>query len=154
MRILALVALLLLTTPAAAQYAPPLADHGPATGHAAPALPPQMMDPALPGQLARMAGALTHAFMNLPVGEMQAAVEGRPVTPQDRRRTVGSETAGNNPYVAQDIQRDVANQTVMVQNMARGMQRAMPAVQQALGQAAAAIERETANLPNPNYPRR
>jgi hypothetical protein len=67
---------------------------------------------------------------------------------------VGSETAGNNPHVAQDIQRDVANQTVMIQNMARGMQRAMPAIQQALGQAAAAIERETANLPNPNYPRR
>ncbi len=37
---------------------------------------------------------------------------------------------------------------------ARAMQVAMPAIQQALGQAVATIERETANLPSPNYPRR
>ena len=117
-------------------------------------LPPQMMDPALPAQLGRMAGALTHALMNLPVGEIEAAIEGRPASPADRRKTVGSETRRDNPYVEQDIQRDVASSAGVMQSSARAMQRAMPAIEQALGQAAAAIERETANLPSPAYPRR
>ena len=117
-------------------------------------LPPQMMDPALPAQLGRMAGALTHALMNLPVGELEAAIEGRPASPADRRKTVGSETRRDNPYVEQDIQRDVASSAGVMQSSARAMQRAMPAIEQALGQAAAAIERETANLPSPAYPRR
>ena len=145
MRLLLILPLLSLATPALAQ-AYPVPAPGP--------IPPQMMDPALPAQLGRMAGALTHAFMNLPVGELQAAIEGRPPSPADRRKTIGSETGRDNPYVEQDIQRDVASSAGAMQSSARAMQRALPAIQQALGQAAAAIERETANLPSPNYPRR
>ncbi len=141
MRPLLILPLLTLASPALAQSTP------------AP-LPPQMMDPALPAQLGRMAGALTHALMNLPVGELEAAIEGRPASPADRRKTVGSETRRDNPYVEQDIQRDVASSAGVMQSSARAMQRAMPAIEQALGQAAAAIERETANLPSPAYPRR
>ena len=117
-------------------------------------LPPRMMDPALPSQLSRIAGALTHSFMNIPVGELEAAIEGRPAYPADRRKTVGSEISRDNPYVEQDIQREVASTTSAVQSSARAMQRAMPAIQQAIGQAAATIERETANLPSPNPPYR
>ena len=143
MRALFLIPLVAAASPALAQVAP-----------VPPQLPPQMMDPALPAQLGRMAGALTHAFMNLPVGELEAAIQGRPATAADHRKTVGSETGRDNPYAAQDIQRDVASSAGAVQSSAQAMQRAMPAIQQALGQAVAAIERETANLPNPNYPRR
>ncbi len=145
MRPLLILPLLSLATPALAQAypAPPPAS-----------LPPQIMDPALPAQLGRMAGALTHAFMNLPVGELEAAIDGRPPSPSDRRKTIGSGTSRDNPYVEQDIQRDVASSAGAMQSSARAMQRAMPAIQQAIGQAAAAIERETANLPSPNYPRR
>ena len=35
---------------------------------------------------------MSKAFLNLPVGEVEAAVEGRPVTSADKRRTVRSET--------------------------------------------------------------
>ena len=143
MRPLLILPLLSLATPALAQAYP------------APApIPPQIMDPALPAQLGRMAGALTHAFMSLPVGELEAAIDGRPATPADRRKTVGSETRRDNPYVEQDIQRDVASSAGAMQSSARAMQRAIPAIQQALGAAAAVIERETANLPSPAYPRR
>ena len=113
MRPLLILPLLTLASPALAQSTP------------AP-LPPQMMDPALPAQLGRMAGALTHALMNLPVGELEAAIEGRPASPADRRKTVGSETRRDNPYVEQDIQRDVASSAGVMQSSARAMQRAMP----------------------------
>jgi hypothetical protein len=145
MRSLLIVPLLSLATPALAQAYPMPAPTP---------LPPRMMDPALPGQLGRMAGALTHAIMNLPVGELEAAIEGRPAFPADRRKTVGSEVGRDNPYVEQDIQRDVTSTTSAVQSSARAIQRAMPAIQQAVGEAAATIERETANLPSPYYPRR
>ncbi len=144
MRALLLIPLLALGAPALAQSAP----------YDAQAIPPAVLDPALPEQLGRMAGALTHAFMNLPVGEVEAAIEGRPPSPADRRKTVGSETRRDNPYAERDIQRDVASSAGMVQQSARAMQRAMPAVQRALGEAAAEIGRATANLPDPTYPRR
>jgi hypothetical protein len=133
MRPLLILPLLTLASPALAQAYPAPAP--------AP-LPPQMMDPALPAQLGRM------------VGELEAAIEGRPASPADRRKTVGTETRRDNPYVEQDIQRDVASSAGTIQSSARAMQHAMPAIQQALGAAAAAIERETANLPSPAYPRR
>lgn len=152
MRTLFLIPLLAAATPAVAQYAPPFPQTNAPPPYGAPsAIPPQMLDPALPAQLGRMAGALTHSFMNLPVGELQAAIEGRPVTPADRRHTVGSEVG---PYASRDIQRDVASSAGAMQNSARAMQRAMPAVQQALAQAVAAIAQATANLPSPAYPRR
>ena len=47
-------------------------------------LPPQLTDPATGDKLANVAQALSRAFLNLPVGEVQAAVEGRPPTPADR----------------------------------------------------------------------
>ena len=163
MRSLLLIPLLAAASPALAQVAPypaPYAapypapyGYGPPT-MSVPAVPPQLLDPAMPEQLGRMAGALTHAFMNLPVGELEAAVQGRPATAADRRKTVGSETRRSNPYVERDIQRDVASSAGRVQAGAQAMQRAMPAIAQALGQAAAAIEQATANLPDPTYPRR
>ena len=145
MRALFLLPLAVTASPAVAQ---------PYSSPAPPSLPPQIMDPALPAQLGRMAGALTHAFLNLPVGELEAAIEGRPASPDDRRKTVRSETRRDNPYVEQDIQREIASSAGVLQSSAQAMQRAMPAIQQALGQAAAAIERETANLPSATYPRR
>lgn len=163
MRSLLILPLLALATPALAQVvpyppAPYPAPYPPAPyGYAPPGagmIPPQVFDPALPAQLGRMAGALTHAFMNLPVGELEAAIEGRPATPSDRRKTVGSEARRDNPYIERDIQRDVASSAGAMQSGARAMQRAMPVIGQAIGQAAAEIERATANMPSPYYPRR
>lgn len=149
MRLLLTLPLLALASPAAAQYYHPPVGPAPSTA----GVPPQMMDPALPDQLGRMAGALTHAVMNLPVGEMQAAIEGRPVTPADRGRTVGSETRDRG-MAEHDVQREVATNAGTVQRSARAIQQSLPAVQQALGQLMSSIERATANLPDPTYPRR
>jgi hypothetical protein len=150
MRFLLILPLAALASPALAQSAPPNAYAPPPVE--TPVIPPQVFDPAMPAQLGRMAGALTHAFMNLPVGELEAAIEGRPVTPSDRHKTVGSEARRDNPYIERDIQRDVASSAGRVQSSARAMQRAMPVIGRAIGQAAAEIERATANMPNPYYP--
>ncbi|MCA1654400.1 MAG: hypothetical protein ABR588_02710 [Sphingomicrobium sp.] len=159
MRALLLTPLLLLASPVFAQVAPmpyPPEPYPPApyAGPAPVTIPPELTDPAMAAQLGRMAGALTRAVMNLPVGELQAAIEGRPTTPADRRRTIGSETHRSGKSIDRDVEREVASSAGAVQNSARAIARALPALQQALGQAAAEIERATANLPDARYPRR
>ena len=109
-------------------------------------------DPALPGQLGDVAAAVTRAVMALPVGEIEAAVEGRTASPGDRRRTVGDKLGGNGMDRA--IGRQVAQQTGRMQQSAQAMARALPAIERALADAVAPIDRATANLPDPTYPYR
>ena len=141
MRALLLTPLLALASPALAQSAP----------HDS-AIPRELTDPAMPAQVGRMAGALTRALMNMPIGEVEAAIDGRPATPADRTRTIGSTVGG--PGMERQVEQQVASSAGTLQSSARALQRAMPAIERALGQAAADIERATANLPDPTYPRR
>ena len=141
MRALLLTPLLLLASPALAQSTP--YDN---------AIPRELTDPAMPAQVGRMAGALTKALMNVPIGEVEAAIDGRPATPADRNRTIGNTVGG--PGMEGQVEQQVASSAGTVQSSARALQRAMPAIERALGQAAADIARATANLPDPTYPRR
>ena len=59
-----------------------------------PQIPPELSDPAMADKLGRMAGALTKSLMDMPVGEMEAAIEGRPVTAADKAKRVRDEIGG------------------------------------------------------------
>ena len=122
--------------------------------HAVPPLPRQLTDPAMADQMGRVAGALTRAFLNLPVGEVQAAIEGRPATSADRNRTVRDIAGRNDPYIDQRIERQAANSGAAIQAGARAMANALPGILDSLDRAADQIDRATANLPDPSYPRR
>ena len=141
MRAVWLSSLLTLACPAAAQAA----DRFPTPRGADSAIPRELADPAMPARLGRMAGALTRALMDIPVGELEAAIDGRPATPPDRSKTVANEV--DHRGMDRDIERQVASS-------AGALQRSVPAVEQALGRAAAEIERAVRNLPDPDYPRR
>jgi len=54
----------------------------------APQLPREFTDPAMADKLGKVAGALTRALMDLPVGEVEAAVQGREATAADRSKKV------------------------------------------------------------------
>ena len=66
-----------------------------------PALPQVLTDPAMADQLGRVAGVLTKSLMDLPVGEIEAAIKGRPATRAERRRTVGDSIG--DPRIAQRV---------------------------------------------------
>ena len=134
--------LALAATPAAAQQ------------YNAPQLPRELTDPAQVDKVGRMAGALSRALLDLNVGEIEAAVQGRPVTQADRRRTVRDVAAGGDPDIERRIERQAANSSAAIQAGARAMADALPPILQALDRAAAEIDRATANLPTPGYPRR
>jgi hypothetical protein len=149
---------LLILLPIAA-LASPVAAQAPATPPATqPApeirIPPELSDPAMTDRVLDMLGPLSKALMNLPVGEIQAAAEGRPVTSADRNRTVRDVAGAGDPNFEANFQRDIAASRVTMQAGMKAMVAAMPAISRALGQVASEIERATANLPSPTYPRR
>jgi hypothetical protein len=47
----------------------------PAAAQPAPAIPPELSDPAVADKLGNVMQSLSNAFLNLPVGEVQAALE-------------------------------------------------------------------------------
>ena len=140
---LALVPIALLASPAAAQApAQPIQ------------IPPELTDPATMARVGDMVGALSRAMMNMPIGEVEAAVQGRPVTPADRNRTIRDVAGRGDPNFEANLQRDIAASQVTMQAGMKAMAAAMPAISRAMNEVASEIERATANLPSPAYPRR
>ena len=143
MRLMFLAFSMLVATPALAAQPLPAA---------APVLPPVLTDPAMADQLGRVAGAVTRSLMNLPVGELEAAIEGRPATRADRSRTI-RDSIGD-PYVEERIESQAAASGRTIQAASQALANSLPAILQAIDGATADIERAVANLPDPTYPRR
>jgi len=120
----------------------------------APELPRELTDPATADKLGKMAGALSRALLDLNVGEIEAAVQGRPVTEADRRRTVRDMAARGDPNIERNIERQAAASGVALQAGMKAVAAALPAIMESVDRAAAEIDRATANLPQPGYPRR
>jgi len=134
-----------LAAPAIAQQAPA----GPSSVEQV-RIPPELTDPAFIDRLTNMTEALSKAFLDLPVGEIEAAVEGRAATRADRARTVT-----DSARVSQrDIERSIAEARPRIQAAMEALASALPAMTEALSKAADEVERATANIPQPGYPRR
>ena len=141
--------LLLIALPLTLIAAPAMAQQS-----GAPQLPRELTDPAMADKVGKMAGALSRALLDLNVGEVQAAVEGRPVTQADRRRTVRDMAARGDPNIERNIERQATTSGAAIQAGAKAIAAALPAIIDAIDRAADEIDRATANLPQPGYPRR
>lgn len=112
-------------------------------------LPPEIVDGRAVDQIGNMVGAVTKAFLDLPVGEIEAAVENRPVTRADRQRTVRSVTGTDERDITASI--DESKGAVVAGGQA--VARTLPVLREALNRAGDEIARATANIPQPGYPR-
>lgn len=112
-------------------------------------LPSEIADGRMLDQLGDVAGVLAKALLSLPVGEVEAAIENRPVTREDRRRTVASEMGTD----AREIDRDVERGKVVMKQGGQAMVRALPVITRELGRIGEQLDRALANLPSPTYPR-
>ena len=142
-----LLPLVLAVTPAVAQPMPP----------APPPmiqLPPELTDPDTAERLGDAMLALSHALLDMRVGEVRAAIEGREATPQERHMTVRDMARRKDPNFDRKLNRQIANVGPTVARSMNAVNQAVPAMNQALSQAQQAIERAVANLPDPTYPRR
>jgi hypothetical protein len=118
----------------------------------APQLPPELTDPAMADKLGRVAGVLTKSLMDLPVGEVEAAIEGRPATPADRARHVRDEV--NDPYLEQRVATEAAQSGRKMQAATKALVASLPSIMGALDRVQDEVERAVANIPDPTYPRR
>jgi len=118
----------------------------------APQLPPELSDPAMADKLGKMAGALTRALMNMPVGEVEAAAQGREPTAAERTRTVRDQIGG--PEAEREVEAKVAASGREMQAMSKALVASLPSIMKSLEGVERELERATANLPDPTYPKR
>ena len=130
--------------------APPAFAQQPAPAPETVQLPPELTDMRWADRMTDVMVAMSNAFLNLPIGEVEAAVEGRPVTSADKRRTIRSETNMSERDVRDRIE---ASRPAMQAGM-RAVSAALPAMMKGLSDAQRELERATANMPRPDYPRR
>jgi hypothetical protein len=133
---------------------PLLCISAPALAQPVPQLPPELTDPATIHRLAGTLDELTKALMTVRIGEARAALEGRDATPQERNMTVGDYARRQDPDFERHMHQQVASIEPQVQRGVQAMNRAMPAISQALNDAQRAVDRAIANMPDPTYPKR
>jgi len=126
----------------------------PAFAQPMPQLPPELTDPATADKLANAMQGLSQALLDLRVGEVRAALEGRQASPAERRMTVRDMARQDDPNFDRHVQQDMANVRPMVRQSMNALNQALPAMMQGFAQAQQAIERAVANMPDPTYPRR
>ncbi len=149
MRICLLLApLAVMTSPALAQSPEPAAPPATIT------VPPELTDPAMADKLGRMMQAMSKAFLDLPVGELEAAMEGRRATRADRRRTLRDAGREDDPNFERNVERTLAESRAGMQASMRALAAALPGMIKGLSEASRELEKATANMPSPNYPRR
>jgi ABC-type transporter Mla subunit MlaD len=134
-----------LSAPASAQAAAP----------AAPLQPQEIrISPESADRVADAMQSLSKAILDLKIGGIQAALEGRQPTPADRHLTVRDLARRNNPNLDRDIERQIASARPTMEQGIRALNQTLPEVAQDLQRAQQSIERAISNLPDPNYPRR
>jgi len=139
---------------------PFLVTASPALAQTAPA-PPEtaqieraLNDPAMADRLTNAMRLMSRAFLDLPAGEVQAALEGRRATPAEKRMTVRDMARRDDPNFDRNFQRQIAQTGPVIRQGMRAMSEALPAMMQGLSQAQHALERAAANMPDPTYPKR
>ena len=126
----------------------------PALAQPAPQLPPELTDPRTAQRITNAMQAVSGALLNLKVGEVRAALEGRLPSPEERNLTVGDLARSKDPDFDRKFQQRVARVGPMVQHSMRTLNQALPEVMRDLKDAQKSLERAVANLPDPTYPQR
>ena len=113
-------------------------------------IPRELTDPAWADRLTNVLQVLSKSMLDMPVGEVEAAIEGRPVTAADKGKTVRSETRMSERELNQHIE---AARPAMRGAM-KAMASALPAMMKGFEEAGREMEKATSNLPQPGYPKR
>jgi hypothetical protein len=142
-KILIFVPLLMCATPALAQDASPAFQ-----------LPRELTDPQSAMKLAAKLQGISNALMNVRVGELGAALEGRQATPRERNVTVGDLVHQKDPNFERHMQQKVATIGPKVLQTMQTLNKTLPQVMHDVDDVQRSVERAVANLPDPTYPQR
>jgi hypothetical protein len=116
--------------------------------------PPQLVDPATADRLADAMQSMSQALLDLKVGRLRAALEGRETTPAERKLTLRDLARRDDPAFEKKLRQQIAQARPKMERSIRALNEALPEVTEDLQRAQRSIERAIANMPDPNYPRR
>lgn len=117
-------------------------------------MPRELTDPAAMDRIGMKLEALSEALLNVPVGDVKAAAEGHSATPAERRMTIGDMIRRHDPDFDRKLARQMAETGPKIRQSMKAIHEALPAVMHAINEAQQALDRVTANMPDPNYPKR
>ena len=140
-KILILLPLLLSATPAVAQESPP-----------AIRIPRELTDPESAMKLAAKLQALSNAVLNIRVGDLGAALEGRDARPGLQNATIGDLIRRKDPDFDRHVQEKVASVGPKVIRGMQTLQQTLPRVLRDVDDVQHSLERAASNLPDPTYP--
>ncbi len=126
----------------------------PAVAQPVPQLPPELTDPRTAQKLANAMQLLSQALLDVRVGEVKAALEGRVASPHERNMTVGDLARQKDPDFDRHMQQRVASVGPIVKQGVKTLNQTLPAIMHDLADAEKSLDRAVANLPDPTYPRR
>jgi len=141
-KIVILLPLVFVARPALAQEAPP------------PQLPHELTDPATVERLTGTMQALSRALLDVRIGGIEAALEGRDATPREKHMTVGDLARRNDPDFDRHLQQRMANVGPQIQRSVKAINRALPEMMKSVEDAQRSLDRAIANMPDPTYPKR
>jgi uncharacterized protein YukE len=113
-------------------------------------LPPELTDPATFDKLGQAMEELSKVLLDLKIGGVEAALQGREPSAAERNRTVRELGKIDD----QQLARQMAELKPQIEQSMKALQHSLPELNRSLKQAQEAIERATANLPDPTYPKR
>ena len=138
---LILLPLLLTATPTLAQPAPPQ-------------LPPELADPRVADRIGDTMQGVSQAVLDMRVGGVEAAIEGREPTSAEKNMTVRDLARRDDPNFDRNFRDRMAQIRPTIEQGMKAINTALPAMMKALGEASEAIDRAAANMPDPTYPKR
>lgn len=117
-------------------------------------VPRELSDPAVAARLGDMVQALSRVFLDLKIGEVQAAAEGRKPTAAEKSLTVREMGRRDDPNFDRNYEQQIAQSKPMIEQSMKAMAQSLPALMQSMSGAAKQMERVVENMPRPDYPRR
>src|SRR5690348_3083300 len=104
-------------------------------------LPPELTDPATADRLTDAMQSLSQALLDMRIGNIKAAIEGRRASPAERRMTLRDMARRDDPDFDRHLHQQIASAKPKLQQGIRAMNQALPEVTEDLQRAQVAIER-------------
>jgi hypothetical protein len=117
-------------------------------------VPHELTDPATADKLANAMQAMSKALLDLPVGQVQAALEGRQPSPAEKKLTVRDLGRRDDPNFERNFRQQIAQAKPAIEHGMKALSEALPGIMKGLDDAGRAIDRAAANMPDPTYPKR
>jgi hypothetical protein len=124
----------------------------PALAQPAPRAP--FADPSLPDRLTDAVQSVSDAVLDMRVGGLKAAAEGREASPAEKAMTVRDLARRDDPDFERKLHQQIVEAKPRLRRGMKALNEALPQVIDSLQQAERSLDRALANMPDPTYPKR